>query len=89
MSISAEKKQEIIKDYHLHDADTGSADVQVAILTERIANITNHLKVFKKDHHCKRGLLKLVSQRRKLLLYIKNQSLEKYNNLIKRLGIRK
>lgn len=89
MSIDAQKKQEIIGKYHLHANDTGSADVQVAILTERIANITNHLKVFKKDYHCKRGLLKLVNRRRKLLLYIKNKDCEKYSSLIKKLGIRK
>ncbi len=89
MSITPEKKKDIINEYKLHKSDTGSSYVQAAILTERIINITAHLKVFKKDVHCRYGLIKLVNRRKKLLLYIKNNSEEEYSELIKKLGIRK
>ncbi len=89
MSVSPEKKSIIIRSNRLHKFDTGSLHVQVAILTERINNITDHLKVFKKDLHGKHGLLKLVSRRKKLLAYIKEKNFKDYSTLIKGLGIRK
>ncbi|MBQ4875158.1 MAG: 30S ribosomal protein S15 [Rickettsiaceae bacterium H1] len=89
MSITSNKKKEIIVEHRLHKTDTGSAKVQVAILTERINNITEHLKIFRKDLHCKRGLLKLVNRRKKLLFYIKNDSESAYNDLTEKLRIRK
>ena len=81
--------QTIIKEYQKDPADTGSVDVQVALLTERIRHLTEHFKTHKKDHHSRRGLLRLVSQRKKLLAYIKNNDLTAYANLISRLGLRK
>jgi small subunit ribosomal protein S15 len=89
MSQGTEKKVEIIGDYRLHDKDTGSPEVQVALLTDRIKYLTEHFKVHKKDHHSRRGLLKLVSRRRRLLNYVKKGSFERYKDLITRLGIRK
>ncbi|GJM03246.1 MAG: 30S ribosomal protein S15 [Rhodomicrobium sp.] len=89
MSISAERKQELIKEYAIKDADTGSPEVQVAILTERINNLTGHFKSHKKDNHSRRGLLKMVSQRRRLLNYVKKNDDNRYQDLIKRLGIRR
>lgn len=89
MSISAERKQELIKEYAIKDADTGSPEVQVAILTERINNLTGHFKSHKKDNHSRRGLLKMVSQRRRLLNYVKKNDDSRYQDLIKRLGIRR
>lgn len=89
MSITAEKKQEIIKTYKIADADTGSADVQVAVLTERIRNLTEHMKDHKKDKHSRYGLLKMVARRRKLLDYIKRKDEPRYQKLIKDLGIRR
>ena len=88
MSITAERKQELIKDYALHEGDTGSPEVQVAVLSERIANLTEHLKVHKKDFHSRRGLLMMVNQRRKLLSYVKGKDVARYEALIKRLGLR-
>lgn len=81
--------QAIIKEYQKDPTDTGSVDVQVALLTARIRHLTEHFKTHKKDHHSRRGLLRLVSQRKKLLAYIKNNDLSAYANLISRLGLRK
>ena len=81
--------QSIIKEYQKDSTDTGSVDVQVALLTARIRHLTEHFKTHKKDHHSRRGLLRLVSQRKKLLAYIKNNDLSAYANLISRLGLRK
>ena len=89
MSISAVRKQELIKDYATKDGDTGSPEVQVAILTERITNLTDHFKTHSKDNHSRRGLLKLVSQRRKLLDYLRDKDADKYRGLIERLNLRK
>jgi small subunit ribosomal protein S15 len=87
--ISKEKKAEIIEKYGRNPGDTGSPEVQIAILTERIRELTEHLKVHQKDHHSRRGLLKLVGQRRGLLAYLKKTDLEGYRTLIEKLGIRK
>lgn len=87
--ISKEKKAEIIKAYGRKEGDTGSPEVQIAILTERIKELTEHLKVHQKDHHSRRGMLKLVGQRRGLLAYLKKTDLEGYRKLIERLGLRK
>ena len=89
MSITAERKQELIKEYATKDGDTGSPEVQIAILTERIVNLTEHFKGHKKDNHSRRGLLKMVSQRRKLLDYTKAKDEARYQDIIKRLGIRR
>jgi small subunit ribosomal protein S15 len=89
MSITAERKQSLIKEYALKGEDTGSPEVQVAILTERITNLTEHFKAHKKDNHSRRGLLNMVSQRRRLLDYVKSSSDERYRTLISRLGIRR
>ena len=83
------EKQAIIKEYATHECDTGSPEVQVAVLTTRINELTEHLKVHKKDHHSRRGLLKMVGKRRALLEYLKKTDIESYRNLIARLGIRK
>jgi small subunit ribosomal protein S15 len=87
--ITAAKKAEIIKEYQLSEGDTGSPEVQVAILTARINDLNEHLKVHKKDHHSRRGLLKMVGQRRGLLKYLKEVDIERYRTLIARLGLRK
>ncbi|HRJ62704.1 MAG TPA: 30S ribosomal protein S15 [Azospirillaceae bacterium] len=89
MSITPERKQEVIKEYARAEADTGSPEVQVAILSERIANLTEHLKTHKKDFHSRRGLLIMVGQRRSLLDYLKKKSRERYATLIERLGLRR
>lgn len=89
MSITIERKQEVIKDYALHDGDVGSPEVQVAVLTERIKNLTEHMKIHKKDFHTKRGLLVLVGKRRRLLDYLKGIDESRYQSLIKRLELRK
>jgi small subunit ribosomal protein S15 len=89
MSITTERKQALVKDYALKQGDTGSPEVQVAILTERIANLTDHFKTHVKDNHSRRGLLKLVSQRRQLLDYVKTRDEPRYKSLIERLGIRR
>jgi len=83
------KKQELIKEFGKKDGDTGSTEVQVALLTERIKHLTEHFKVHKKDHHSRRGLLKLVGQRRRLLRYLKNNDITRYRDVIKSLGLRK
>ena len=87
--ISKEKKTEIIKEYALTPGDTGSPEVQIAVLTERIRELTEHLKIHKKDHHSRRGLLKMVGQRRRLLAYLKDKDINRYRSLIERLGLRK
>lgn len=89
MSITAERKQVLIKEYATHEGDTGSPEVQVAILTERINNLTEHFKTNEKDFHSRRGLLKLVGQRRRLLTYLSGVDNARYESLIKRLGLRK
>ena len=89
MSITAERKQALIKEYATAGDDTGSPEVQVAILTERIKSLTDHFQTHKKDNHSRRGLLKMVSQRRKLLDYVKGKDSERYRALIERLGIRR
>ncbi len=89
MSITPERKQEIVKDYAVNKTDTGSPEVQVAILTERIVNLTGHFKEHAKDNHSRYGLMKMVNQRRRLLAYLKKTDEERYQQLIKRLGLRK
>ena len=89
MTVTAEKKQEIIKDNARDKNDTGSPEVQVAILTERIRNLTEHFKGHHKDNHSRRGLLMMVNKRRTLLAYLKKTDVERYNNLIQKLGLRK
>ena len=89
MSVTAERKAEIIKDNAQSEGDTGSPEVQVAILTERIRNLTDHFKSNHKDNHSRRGLLMMVNQRRKLLAFLKKMDVERYNALIQKLGLRK
>lgn len=89
MSITAERKTALVADYATKAGDTGSPEVQVAILSERISNLTEHFKTHKKDNHSRRGLLKLVSQRRQLLDYLKGKDEGRYRSLIERLGIRR
>jgi small subunit ribosomal protein S15 len=89
MPLSAEQKQAVITKYGLHESDTGSSDVQVAIMTERIAHITEHLRLYPKDHNSRRGLLKLVSKRRKLLDYLRRTEEDRYKKLIEALKLRK
>jgi small subunit ribosomal protein S15 len=89
MSITAERKTALIAEYATKKGDTGSPEVQVAVLTERIANLTEHFKTHKKDNHSRRGLLKLVSSRRRLLDYVKGKDEGRYRDLIGRLGIRR
>ncbi|EJF91265.1 30S ribosomal protein S15 [Bartonella tamiae] len=89
MSITAERKQALIKEYATKEGDTGSPEVQVAVLSERIVNLTEHFKTHKKDNHSRRGLLKLVSQRRRLLDYLKGVEEERYKVLISKLGLRR
>lgn len=89
MSITPERKSALIKEYATKDNDTGSPEVQVAILSERISNLTEHFKDHKKDNHSRRGLLKLVSQRRRLLDYVKSGDEARYRSLIERLGLRR
>jgi len=87
--LETQEKQKIIEEYKVHDNDTGSPEVQVAILTQRINELTEHFKVHKQDHHSRRGLLKLVGRRRRLLDYLKRKDLGRYKTTIERLGIRK
>ena len=89
MSVTAERKQEVIKDNAQSKGDTGSPEVQVAILTERIRNLTEHFKDHHKDNHSRRGLLMMVNKRRSLLAYLKKKDVERYNSLIQKLGLRK
>ncbi len=88
MSLTQEKKQEIMSQYQVHETDTGSSDLQVALLTARISQLTEHLKVNKKDHSSRRGLLKIIGKRKRLLGYIKRKNPRGYQELIKKLGIR-
>ena len=83
------EKQQIISDYRAHETDTGSSEVQIALLTERISHLTEHLKMHKGDHHTRRGLMKLIGQRRRLLDYVQRGNVERYRELIGRLGIRR
>ncbi|MCX7988794.1 MAG: 30S ribosomal protein S15 [Thermodesulfovibrio sp.] len=89
MGISTERKREIIESFKIHPTDTGSPEVQIALMTERIVYLTEHFKTHKKDHHSRRGLLKLVAQRRKLLNYLKKIDKERYNKVLERLSLRK
>ena len=89
MAFTAEEKQSIIGDYRLHENDTGSPEVQIAILSRRINNLTGHLKIHKKDFNSRRGLLKMVGQRRALLNYLKDSDFDRYRTLIERLGLRR
>ncbi|MFO7753717.1 MAG: 30S ribosomal protein S15 [Desulfobacteraceae bacterium] len=89
MSLLEKKKEDVIEEFKLHESDTGSPEVQVALLTHRITYLTEHLKEHKKDHHSRRGLLILVGRRRSLLDYLKEKDIERYRSLIKRLGIRR
>ncbi|KUG21588.1 ssu ribosomal protein s15p (s13e) [hydrocarbon metagenome] len=87
--LTSDKRKTVISDYRLHEKDTGSPEVQIALLSARIEYLTEHFKGHKKDHHSRRGLLKLVGQRRRLLNYIKENDIERYRSIIKRLGLRK
>lgn len=89
MTLEADKKQELIKQFGKHENDTGSSEVQIALLSHRITYLTEHFKTHKKDHHSRRGLLKLVGQRRRLLNYLKSKSVDRYRTVIQALGIRK
>jgi len=87
--LDTEKRKDIIKSYQLHEGDTGSPEVQIALLSARIEYLTEHFKMHQKDHHSRRGLLKLVGQRRRLLDYLKKSEVERYRSIISRLGLRK
>jgi small subunit ribosomal protein S15 len=89
MTLNVEQKTTIITDYKLHEKDTGSSEVQIALLTKRVTYLTEHFKTHAKDHHSRRGLLKLVSKRRKLLDHLKKESLNRYQSIISKLGIRR
>ena len=89
MGLLKDKKEKLIQEFKMHDRDTGSASVQIALLTERIDSLTEHFKTHKKDHHSRQGLLRLINQRRKLLDYIKDIDKEEYEKLIKKLKLRK
>ena len=89
MALTAEQKKEILGQYGLHDTDTGSPEAQVALLTKRIIDLTEHLKMHKHDHHSRRGLLIMVGQRRRLLDYVKSKQVTRYEDLVKRLGLRR
>ena len=89
MPLAKEQKKELIETYKLHEEDTGSPEVQIALLSGRITYLTEHFKIHKKDHHSRRGLLKLVGQRRRLLNYLKTKDTERYKAIIEKLGIRK
>ena len=89
MSIEPEKRKQLLTEYRRHEKDTGSPEVQIALLTERILNLTEHFKSHKKDHHSRRGLIHLVNQRRKLQSYLRDQDLGRYQALVERLGLRK
>ncbi len=89
MSLSAEKVNEVVKEYQLSTGDTGSPEVQVALLSARINDLSGHFATHKKDHHSRRGLLKMVNQRRRLLAYVKGKDVDRYKTLIQRLGLRR
>ncbi|MFV0493846.1 30S ribosomal protein S15 [Mycobacterium sp.] len=89
MALTAEQKKEILKSYGLHETDTGSPEAQIALLTKRIADLTEHLKVHKHDHHSRRGLLLLVGRRKRLVKYLTQVDVQRYRSLIERLGLRR
>lgn len=89
MTLSAEDKKQLISKYRTHESDTGSPEVQIALLTHRILYLTEHIKANKKDHHSRRGLLMLVGQRRRLLKYIKNKDINRYRNILAELGLKR
>ncbi len=89
MVMTPDRKRSIIDDFKVHPSDTGSPEVQIALLSERITYLTDHFKTHKKDHHSRRGLLKLVGQRRQLLNYLKKKSVDRYTTVIERLGLRR
>ncbi|MCX8116370.1 MAG: 30S ribosomal protein S15 [Desulfobacterota bacterium] len=89
MTLAQEKKREIIEKFRVHEKDTGSPEVQIALLSERIRYLTDHFKVHRKDHHSRRGLLKLVGQRRRLLNYLKEHRVDRYRTILDQLGLRK
>ena len=89
MTLAAEQKSKVISAYRIHKSDSGSPEVQVALLSQRISQLTEHLKTHKKDHHSRRGLLTMVARRRKMVNYLKNRDLERYKTLIQSLGIRR
>ncbi|WP_026906165.1 MULTISPECIES: 30S ribosomal protein S15 [Paucisalibacillus] len=89
MAITKERKNEIINEYKVHESDTGSPEVQIAVLTAEINTLNEHLRVHKKDHHSRRGLLKMVGKRRNLLNYLRNKDVTRYRELIKKLGLRR
>ncbi|MFE8699124.1 30S ribosomal protein S15 [Cytobacillus sp. FJAT-54145] len=89
MAITKERKNELINEYKTHESDTGSPEVQIAVLTEEINNLNEHLRTHKKDHHSRRGLLKMVGKRRNLLTYLRNKDVQRYRELINKLGLRR
>ena len=89
MAITQERKNELINEYKTHENDTGSAEVQIAVLTESSNNLNDHLRTHKKDHHSRRGLLKMVGKRRNLLTYLRNKDVQRYRELINKLGLRR
>ncbi|MCT2534570.1 30S ribosomal protein S15 [Aquibacillus koreensis] len=89
MALTQERKNAIINEYKVHDTDTGSPEVQIAVLTEEITTLNEHLRVHKKDHHSRRGLLKMVGKRRNLLNYLRNKDVTRYRDLIQKLGLRR
>jgi small subunit ribosomal protein S15 len=89
MAITQQRKNELISEYKTHENDTGSAEVQIAVLTESINNLNEHLRTHKKDHHSRRGLLKMVGKRRNLLTYLRNKDVQRYRELINKLGLRR
>ena len=89
MAITQERKNELINEYKVHETDTGSPEVQIAVLTENINNLNEHLRTHKKDHHSRRGLLKMVGKRRNLLTYLRNKDVQRYRVLINKLGLRR
>ncbi|MGG3938422.1 30S ribosomal protein S15 [Anoxybacillus kestanbolensis] len=89
MALTQERKNEIINQFKIHETDTGSPEVQIAILTEQINNLNDHLRVHRKDHHSRRGLLKMVGRRRNLLTYLRNKDINRYRELINKLGLRR
>ena len=89
MSLSAEQKQQIVSEYQLSGSDTGSPEVQIALLTARIKHLTGHFQDHKKDHHSRKGLIRLVNQRRSLLDYVRNKDVQRYRDIVQRLGLRR
>lgn len=89
MALTTESKSQLISEYRLNEGDTGSTDVQIAVLSKRIADLTDHLKTHRKDHHSRRGLLQMVGRRRRLLEYLRGKDIERYRELIARLGLRR